>query len=109
MLVVAIVALAALAALFARSLASDARQKASWVTMKADLSGLSQRETQHRAAHGRFTTAIDSAGFRWSNGVQLVDLRATTDSWSATIRHAGAPGVCSIEVSASNPGSPECH
>lgn len=108
LLVVVIVALATLAALFVRVLAVDVRTKGSQAAMKADLMNLRGFERTYRATHGRFTDVIDTSQFRWSSHVRLVSLRVTDDGWSAIIRHSGAPGVCTIDVSASNSGTPIC-
>ena len=108
LVVVVIMAVVALAVVMARGRSVNTRLRSYQASMKSDLVHLREFEQQYHSENGRYTVDVDTTKVRWSDGVHLVDLQVSADGWAAMVRHTSAPGTCSIEVSAANPGTPAC-
>lgn len=82
-----------------------ARDSSMYVAMmKSDLSNLVAAQDYYRSTRSNYASNVEDLSYKVTVGVNLPQIVANADSWSATITHARLAGVmCAVAVGTVNP------
>jgi type II secretion system protein G len=102
-LLIVVVIIGILAAIAIPKFANN-KSKAYTTAMKADLRNLVTAQEAYFADSSKYTNSVSALKFQSSPGVTPPAISVGTDSWTATVSHAQAPGIqCGVGVNTTNP------
>ena len=85
----------------------NTKAKAAASSLKTDLRNLTTAQEAFFYSHNRYSTNVDSLGFRTTRGVVLTIAQGVQMGWAASVTHPDAyPLKCAIFIAGATPVSP---
>ena len=83
------------------------KAKAAASSLKTDLRNLTTAQEAFFYSNNRYTTSVDSLGFKTTRGVQLTIAEGDQKGWSASVTHPDAyPLKCALFIGGATPLAP---
>ena len=85
----------------------NTKAKAAAASLKTDLRNLTSAQEAFFYSHNRYSTNVDSLGFRTTRGVVLTIAQGDRLGWAASVTHPDAfPLKCAIFIAGATPVTP---